>query len=182
MTFNEREAIRFYLKQIAEESRSLRQRLQELDERYAYYIERLRQLDGNEGEMTMVQPKKNKEDAGNLKNFNLEEMIEKLRRVQPEKKKHPLTPAPAEKSHNLKEAAVIMEEILKEHGKAMKISSVKEALANRGYRWNYFSSTLPQILKYTDKIYRPFRGYVQYHGEESSQTANSGETAASSDE
>lgn len=53
--------------------------------------------------------------------------------------------------------------ILKEFGEPIKISLLKEFLAERGYTWKgQFSNTITNLQKYTDKIARPKFGHVAY--------------------
>lgn len=172
MSFNERDAIRFRLEQMAEESKDMRNRMRELDSEYAAYIKRLQELDGpaatqnlpSDGENTVNSP----ENSHELKQYDFDKIRERLRSMSTaskssESEKRIIDSSKLRgQSHDLKKAAQLVEEILKEKGEPLKISRLKEALADKGYRWNYFSSTLPQIMRYSSCIIKPYRGHLQY--------------------
>lgn len=66
------------------------------------------------------------------------------------------------KQYDLKEVAGIVEEILKENGEAMEIHSLRELLEEKGYKWKHFLPTLPNIMKHSDHIVKPYRGHIGY--------------------
>lgn len=72
------------------------------------------------------------------------------------------------KQYDLKEVAGIVEEILRENGEAMEIHKLRDILADKGYKWKHFLPTLPNIMKHSDHIEKPYRGHISYvnHGTE----------------
>lgn len=81
------------------------------------------------------------------------------------------------KQYNLQEVAVLVEEILKEHGEPMEIHTLRDTLVEKGYKWKHFLPTLPNIMKHSDKIQKPYRGHVAYvsdtQKEQDAETENS---------
>lgn len=190
MGFNEREAIRFRLEKIDEEKRRLEQRNWNLDKEYNFYIERLRELDrdglGSPSKLTYeekVEEKpvvetpeqtSQKKYSGDLKQYDFEALKKSLsnyKKKQPKQQEKPpivdfgLNPNDRRrrgKQYNLKEVAEITERILKEHKEPMPIHKLRDRLADEGYQWKHFLPTLPNIMKHSEHIEKPYRGHVVY--------------------
>lgn len=189
MGYNEREAIRFRLEKIDEEKRRLEQRNWNLDKEYNFYIERLRELDRNglgspsnltyeekveESAVETPEQTSEKKYSGDLKQYDFEALKKSLsnyKKKQPEPQEkppivdfglHPNDRRRRGKQYNLKEVAKITEKILKEHKEPMPIHKLRDQLADEGYRWKHFLPTLPNIMKHSEHIEKPYRGHVVY--------------------
>ncbi|HET7627543.1 MAG TPA: hypothetical protein VFK44_04045 [Bacillales bacterium] len=186
LAFNEREAIRLRMEKIAEEKNVLYQRDRELDKEYHFYIQRLRELDqrglGSESDLvyeenvpSMDEDKQEKEYKGNLKQYDFEALKRglsnfKKRKAEREEeetddrlfRRDPNDRRRRGKQYNLEEVAKEVESILKEHGEPMEIHRLRDILAEKGYKWKYFLPTLPNIMKHSERIVKPYRGHITY--------------------
>lgn len=82
------------------------------------------------------------------------------------------------KQYNLEEVAKLVETILREHGKPMEIHKLRDLLGEKGYKWKHFLPTLPNIMKHSDRIDKPYRGHVTYVGDESEQGSDPARVAS----
>lgn len=200
MAFNEREAIRIRMENIAEQKKVLYQRDRELDKEYNFYIERLRELDkdglgsgtGLTYESREPQPSKGepkKEYDGNLKQYDFDALKRGLSnfKKKPERQEKvevqvdPYDRRKRGKQYNLEEVAKVVETILKETGEPLAIHKLRDILSEKGYTWKHFLPTLPNIMKHSEHLEKPYRGHVVYvENPENNQISN--QAAMASDE
>ncbi|HEU5139958.1 MAG TPA: hypothetical protein VFT51_08290 [Bacillales bacterium] len=181
MAFNEKEAIRFRMEKIADEKKVLYQRDRELDKEYNFYIGRLRELDrnglGSPTSLSHGEPMESpqitnskKEYSGNLKQYDFDALKRGLSNFKGKPKKLEESSIPTNphdrrkrgKQYNLEEVAAVVEEILKEENEPLAIHKLRDILSERGYTWKHFLPTLPNIMKHSQHIEKPYRGHVAY--------------------
>lgn len=178
MVFDERRAIQFRIEKIAEEKERMHQQDKALNEAYTFYINRLRELDQSHAVEMNLQSNENAEKtySGDLERYDfdaLKQGLNKAKKKNPVEEEHNiLSEAPTRqgqknKQYNLKEVAMVVEEILLDHKAPMPIHHLRRILQEKGYNWKHFLPTLANIMRHSQHLKKPSRGMIAYISESS---------------
>lgn len=138
------------------------------------------------------EPGMKKKYNGNLRQYDFDALKRGLsnfkkkrtetREIQEDRSKFRLDPNDRRrrgKQYNLQEVAELVEDILKAHGEPMEIHTLRDALAEKGYKWKHFLPTLPNIMKHSKRIQKPYRGHVAYASNDQEKQASESNKSAS---